>query len=215
MPRSKLAPLVLIIAVLLAAFAGSPSSRVSAAGQTCAYVFGTIEGRTVTTPAVVVVVPDSSVAIDPVRVHVDETRQEILGYTLKVPGVDTEVPGQRVYVPGISRELVPALKLTIADLNIQHKTCVSFGVTTPAVPIYIPESRLQVPGAAVEVPAVYLNILGIKKTVGGKVITLDGQTIVVPGLTAVVPPISFETPNESITVDINGTLSTAHHMAPR
>lgn len=185
-----------------------------ASGNTCVYVFGTIEGKTVTTPAILVPVPENSVAIDPVRVHVDSTNHEILGYSLTLPGIDFETEPKSIYTPGIKAE-IPSYSITLNDLNIQNKTCVSFGVTTPAVPIHIPQSSLEAPGSVVNVPAVYLNILGEKRIVDGKVISIDGKTIVIPGVNAVIPSQTVETPDQSVSVDIFGSLKQAHYMTPQ
>ncbi len=186
----------------------------NAYGNTCVYVYGTVEGKTVTTPAVLITVPDSGATVDPVRVHVDPANHEILGYSLATPGADVETEDQTLYVPGISQE-IPSFSATLNDLNIENKTCVSFGVTTPAVPIYVPESSLEIPGTVVEVPAVYLNILGEERVIDGQVISIEGKTIVVPGVNTVVPPITLETPDQSVTVDLNGQLTSAHYLTPR
>lgn len=211
MRRLLLNALVVFLGVL-SIFTVKPVSSL-AASNTCVYVFGEVEGKTVTTPAVLIAVPDNGVAVDPVRVHVDPANLEILGYSLSTPGIDAETEPQALYVPGLSHE-IPAYSATLNDLNIENKTCVSFGVTTPAVPIYVPESSLQSPGAVVNVPAVYLNILGEKQVVDGKVIQVEGKTIVVPGVNTVVPPQTVETPDQSVTVDLNAELICAHYLIP-
>src|SRR5690349_20041828 len=43
------------------------------AGSVCAFVTGTVGGQTITTPSVAVIVPDTAITTDPIRVHVDET----------------------------------------------------------------------------------------------------------------------------------------------
>jgi hypothetical protein len=212
MRRSLLSVVVLLLGAF-SIFTVNPVS-VHASGNTCVYVFGTVEGKTVTTPAVLITVPDNGAAVDPVRVHVDSANHEILGYSLSTPGADAETQPQTLYVPGISQE-IPSYSATLSDLNIGNKTCVSFGVTTPAVPIYIPESSLQIPGTVVNVPAVYLNILGEKRVVNGHVINIEGKTIVVPGVNKVVPSQTVETPDQSVIVDLNGQLTSAHYLTPR
>ncbi len=213
--RQTTATMLLSIATALMVFVGLPRAA-AAAGNTCVYVFGTINGYTVTTPAVLVVVPESELIVDPVRVHLDPTTQDILGYSLKVPGVDQGTEEQLLYVPGVSQLLLPALETSIDDLVIDENFCVSYGVTTPAVPIYIPESALQVPGGFVQVPAIYLNLVGqVERIVDGHLISFDGNTIIVPGVNTVVPPVTVETPDATVAVDLDGTLWIADYLTPQ
>lgn len=213
--RRTAATLLLSAATALMALVGLPRAA-SAAGNTCVYVFGTINGYTVTTPAVLVIVPESEIVVDPVRVHVDPTTQDILGYSLKVPGVDQGTEEQLLYVPGVSQQLLPALEASIDDLVIDESFCVSYGVTTPAVPIYIPESALEVPGGFVEVPAIYLNLVGqVERIVDGHIISFDGNTLIVPGLNTVVPPVTVETPDATVAVDLDGALWIADYLTPQ
>jgi hypothetical protein len=202
--------LAIALAVLTTAF----TRQAQATGNTCVYVFGTIAGRTVTTPGVLVPIPETSVTVDPGRVHVDETNQEILGYSLRIPGVEIEPEDRNLYVPGVNLS-IPSFTVRLNDLNLSQKTCVSFGATTPAVPVHIPASALTIPGVVLDAPAIHMNILGQERTVGGQVIVYDGRTIVVPGVDVVVPPQAIETPDSTIIVDVNGTLQAAHYMAHR
>jgi hypothetical protein len=185
------------------------SSFSHAAGNTCAYVFGNVEGKTVTTPALVIVVPETTVNLGPLRVHVDGTQQNIVGYEVVTPEVDETTPGESLFVPAVEEE-VPSLSTTIHDVSVANKTCVSFGVTTPAVPVHVPASALAIPGAVLETPEVTVNTLGVSKTVAGQVVTVEGQTVVIPGADAVVPSITVDTPEKTISVDINGALHTAN-----
>lgn len=213
--RRTVATTLLSLATAWAALVGLPGVA-AASGNTCVYVLGTIDGQTVTTPALMVLVPESDILVDPIRVHVDPTTQEILGYTLKTPGIDQGTEEQYLYVPGVSQLLLPALSTSIDDLVIDENYCVSYGVTTPAVPIYIPESALEVPGAVAEVGAIYMNIAGqVDHVVDGHIITFDGHSIIVPGVNTVVPPVPVETPDATVTVDINGALQTAHYLTPQ
>lgn len=213
--RRTAATLLLSAATALLALAGLPRAA-AAAGNTCVYVFGTINGYTVTTPAVLVIVPESEIVVDPVRVHVDPTTQNILGYTLKVPGLNQGTEEQILYVPGVSQQLLPALKTSIDDLVIHENYCVSYGVTTPAVPVYIPESALQVPGAVAEVGAIYMNLAGqVEHVVDGHIITFEGNSIIVPGVNTVVPEIPLGTPDATVAVDIDGMLWIADYLTPQ
>lgn len=213
--RRTTATLLLSAAAALLALAGLPRAA-AAAGNTCVYVFGTIHGYTVTTPAVLVFVPESEIIVDPVRVHVDPTTQNLLGYTLKVPGLNQGTEEQLLYVPGVSQQLLPALETSIEDLVISEHHCVSYGVVTPAVPVYIPESALEVPGAVAEVGAIYMNLAGaVEHVVDGHIITFEGNSIIVPGVNTVVPETPIGTPDGTVAVDIDGMLWIADYLTPQ
>jgi hypothetical protein len=178
-------------------------AQVGGGGNTCVFVFGTINGHSVTTPSVMILVPPTSVVLGPTRVHVDPVNQNILGFTLTTPGADQTVNGGTLFVPGADPS-VPSFSATINDLNVSNKTCVNFGVTTPAVPIEVPASALQAPGAIVATPEITINALGVQKTVAGQTLTLNCQVIVIPGVNEVVPSVTAATPDQSISVDLNG-----------
>src|SRR2546427_2683817 len=95
-------------------------AQVGAGGNTCVFVFGTINGRTVTTPSIMIVVPPTEIVLGPTRVHVDPASQSILGFTLTTPGVDQTVNGTTLFVPGVD-ETVPSYSATINDLVIDNK----------------------------------------------------------------------------------------------
>src|SRR5436305_5170843 len=143
--RSKIMIGVTLMALAAVLMSPAAYAQIGAGGKTCVFVFGTINGRTVTTPSIMIVVPPTDVVLGPTRVHVDPTTQDILGFTLTTPGVDQTVNGTTVFVPGVDRT-VPSFSATIDDLSVSNKTCVNFGVTTPAIPIEIPPSVLQTPG---------------------------------------------------------------------
>jgi hypothetical protein len=206
--------IVISLLAALAVFMTTATRPAQATGNTCVYVFGTIAGRTVTTPGVLVPIPDTSIALDPGLVHVDETTQEILGYSLRLPGLGLEPEDRELYVPGVDG-WIPSFTVRLNDLNLSQKTCVSFGVTTPAIPVHIPASALTIPGVVFDTPAIRMNVLGQQRTVGGQVIVYDGRTIVIPGVNTVVPPQTIETPDATIIADINGTLRAARYMAHR
>src|SRR5947209_4384716 len=134
--RSRTLMVLMLLALFAAVMSPAAYAQVGAGGNTCVFVFGTIDGRTVTTPSIMIVVPPTNVALGPTRVHVDPTNQSILGFTLTTPGVDQTVNGTTLFVPGVDRT-VPSFSATIDDLNVNNKTCVNFGVTTPAVPIEV------------------------------------------------------------------------------
>ncbi|QRK11931.1 hypothetical protein JQX13_18860 [Archangium violaceum] len=197
-----------------AAFAGLAVPSVALADPTCAYIIGHVDSYTVATPAVAVVVPDSDASVQPIRVHLDETGQTILGYSVRVPGVDAETDGQPVFVPGVSQD-IPSISATLPELNLTPSRCVNVdGVSTPAVPVYIPASALTLPGGTAEVGGIIMNIVGHPVTAPGQLITFDGKTIVIPEREAGVPSVPVGTPDQSITVDVNGTVKTAHYLTP-
>lgn len=196
-----------------AAVAGFAAPSIALADPTCAYVLGHVDSVTVATPAIIIAVPDSSADVQPVRVHLDETEQTIIGYSVRIPGVDRGTEAKTVFVPGISWT-IPAIFATIPELSVATGTCVNLGVSTPAIPVYVPESVLNVPGGAVEVPSISLNILGNPVTTPGKVIPLEGKTLIIPEMGTTVPGVEVGTPAESIVVNVNGTVQTARYLAP-
>jgi hypothetical protein len=205
--RISLALMLLGLSVLMPA-----AVQAQGGGNTCVFVFGTINGQTVTTPSVMVVVPPTSVILGPTRVHVDPDNFTILGFTLTTPGADQTVNGTSLFVPGVDRT-VPSYSATLDGLNVSNKTCLNFGVTTPAVEIDVPTSVLTVPGALVDTPEITINALGINKTVAGQTLTIDSQTIVIPGDTETVPSQTVGTPACTLAVGLNGTVLTAPVLA--
>ena len=139
--RSKIWMSLILVAMVAVLMAPAAYAQIGAGGNTCVFVFGTLNGRTVTTPSIIIVVPPTTVVLGPTRVHVDSTSQSILGFTLTTPGVDQTVNGETLFVTGVN-ETVPSFSATINDLNVNSKTCVNFGVVTPAIPIEIPATVL-------------------------------------------------------------------------
>src|SRR5437660_3546222 len=190
--------LLALVAVLMSPAAYAQTTVGNGDGEnTCVFVFGTIEGRVVTTPAIPIVVPPTTVVLGPTRVHVDPATQTIQGFTLTTPGADQTVNGTTLFVPGVNKT-VPSFSATIDDLSVSNKTCLNFGVTTPAIPIDIDTIILQTPGAEVNTPETTINPLGVHQTVDGQTITLYGQTIVIPGKHVVVPSRTIDTPDKTI-----------------
>lgn len=183
------------------------------AGNVCAFVTGTVGGQTITTPAVAVIVPDTGLATDPVRVHVDETEQSIVGYSLRTPGVDHEVAGEDLFVPGPVIG-VPSFSRTLPAIGGVVQYCVAAGVATPAVPIHIPASMLEIPGASTDVPAITVTYLGKQTTVPGRTLSLPGRTIILPGADATVPPITVETLEKSVAVEFDATAQPPSPLPP-
>src|SRR5436305_9720025 len=158
--RSKIMIGVTLMALAAVLMSPAAYAQIGAGGKTCVFVFGTINGRTVTTPSIMIVVPPTDVVLGPTRVHVDSTSQNILGFTLTTPGVDQTVNGTTLFVPGVD-QTVPSFSATINDLNVSNKTCVNFGVVTPAVEIDVPADLLAVPGVVLITPEITINALGV------------------------------------------------------
>lgn len=197
-----------------AAFAGLAVPSIALADPTCVYVMSQVDSATVTTPAVAVVVPDSDAEVQPVRVHLDEQEQIILGYSVRVPGADAGTEGDMVFVPGISQN-VPSVSATLPELNVSPSRCVNVdGTSTPAVPVKIPASVLTLPGAIAEVGAIIINVMGSPLTAPGQVIVFDGKTIIIPEQDSGIPSVPVGTPSQSITFDVNGTLQSARYLPP-
>ncbi|WP_139488787.1 hypothetical protein [Brevibacillus dissolubilis] len=202
-------PVLSALALLLSA-----GTTVSAAepGNTCVYVLGHIDGKTVTTPAKAVVIPDSAFSVSPAKVHVDETLQKILGYSLNVPGGDVETPPlDGIIVPGYSTE-IPSYTFKIQDLNIDECFCYSNGVETPAVPVHIPESALTVPGTKTLLPTISMNILGQQKLLSGYLLETEDEQIVVPEVDLGLPPLNLATPDSTIMLNLNGGWETVKFL---
>ncbi len=184
------------------------------AEPTCVYVMSKVDSVNVTTPAVAVVVPDSDTEVQPVRVHLDEQEQIILGYSVRIPGADAGTEGQMVFVPGIAQH-IPSISATLPELNISPNRCINVdGISTPAVPVNIPASVLTLPGATADVGAIIINIVGHPVTAPGQVIMFDGKTIIIPERDEAVPSVPVGTPNQSITFDVNGTIQSATYLPP-
>lgn len=202
-----------LVGATAAAALAAPS--IAMADPTCVYVMGVVNSVTVATPAVIIPVPDSEVDVQPVRVHVDATEQNIIGYSVRTPGVDEGADPDRVFVPGTEVTINPIV-YTSPELPLEAHRCVNQTVSTPAIPVYVPGSIITTPGASVNVPAIELNILGRPATTPGKVIILEDATIVIPDFTAYVPSVSATTPNETIVVHFgtNGLVEQAKHLPP-
>ena len=191
------------LADLLAPFAAH--AQLGGAGNTCVYVFGTINGQTVTTPSIMIAVPATNIVLGPTRVHVDPISLTILGFTLTTPGIDQTVNGTYLFVPGVDTT-APSFSATLDNLNVSSKTCLNFGISTPAVEIDVPATVLAAPGALVNTPEITVNALGVHKTVSGQTITIHCQTIVIPGITETVPSLTAGTPEQTIAVNLNNVL---------
>lgn len=198
-----------------AAVVASLAPAIALADPTCAYVIGQVNGKTITTPAQLIVVDPSSALAQPVVVHVDETTQNIIGYSITAPGANGGTNGSPVFVPGAS-QYIPSFSFTIPNLPLTTTRCVDFnGATVPAVPVKIPASALQVPGVVANVGGAVFNVVGNPFTAPGQVINYDGKTVFIPEMNAATPATNVGTPNKTITLDLNNPASCATYLPPR
>ncbi len=181
----------------------------------CVYVIGNVQGQTVTTPAIPIVLPASQLLAQPVRVHLDETAQNILGYSLNLPGLDLGSFGSPLFsIPAIN-ETIPSFTLTLPDLNYQRHYCVDVsGATVPAIPDHIPASAILLPGGFADVGGIVFNLAGDELVVPGKVLRFDGKQIIFPEQTGSTPAIPLGTPNMSVTFTLNASTKVLRYLMP-
>lgn len=179
----------------------------------CVYVIGEVTGRAVAVPAVPIFVPGRTVEVQPVRVHVDPHSYEILGYTVATPELDMGTEGQQVIVAGLDTG-TPGYRATLSGLHFQESACLHYGVSTPAIPIYIPEVVLTTPAASVPVPLIEFNILGQQISAGGQLIHLQSLRIIFPGYTLIIPQVTVASPEPPIIIHINGRAEEIDFLLP-
>lgn len=197
-----------------AAVVASSIPGIALADPTCAYIIGHVDGKTVTTPAQTVVVPDSDALAEPIFVHLDETSQNVIGYTIALPGSNAGTYGSPVFIPGFFQQ-VPSFSFTVPSLPLNISRCIDYtGASVPAIPFRIPASAFTVPGAVANVGGAIFNVAGNPFTAPGAIITYDGKQIFVPEMSGAIPGGAVATPNKSITLDINGTLESAKYLPP-
>lgn len=186
-------------ATVLAAASILVCARAASASDTCAYITGTVQGTAVATPAVLVITPAVGVVTTPARVVVDETTQSIVGYQLNTPLLDGTIPGDGLFVPA-HQAGIGAHVASLDQLNLGVFRCINLGVTTPAVPIYVPPSFLELPGTVTTLPGTTLTISQKQVTVPAVNVGLPGRGLVIPGINQAVPPMHVETPAQSIVI---------------
>ena len=201
--------------LLGAAVVSSALPGMALAGTTCVYVIGQVEGQTVTTPAIPITLPASQLLTQPVRVHLDDTVQNILGYSLNLPGLDLGTEGSPLFsIPEIN-EQIPSFTIDLPDLNYKPYRCVDVsGVEVPAIPYHIPASTLVLPGAFADVGGLVFNLGGEEWTVPGRLLRFDGKQILFPAHTGSTPPLPLGTPDLSVTFVINGSTKVLRYLTP-
>ncbi|ATB30474.1 hypothetical protein MEBOL_003935 [Melittangium boletus DSM 14713] len=215
-PEKTMTPRSLKRFLVGAALVASTVPGMALAGTTCVYVIGQVGGQTVTTPAFPIHIPGSLALAQPVKVHLDETAQNILGYSLNLPGLDLITEGSPIFsIPEIN-ETIPSFSLNIPLINLTRYRCVDVsGVTVPAIPYYIPGSAFTVPGGFVDVGDLYFNLTGHEFTVPGKLLTFNGKQIVFPEQSGTIPAIPVTTPDMSLTFNLNNIPVVSKYLQPQ
>ena len=175
----------------------------------CAYVVGRVGDVTVATPALVVFVSPTEAGLQPLRVHLDEAGEKLLGYS---PSPTGEHAG-RVFVQGLPE--AGATFTLLPELGGRLRTCSSLGVSTLAVPVPVPRSVLEdLPSALTEIPNLAFTLDDTSVMVPAHVLTLEGRTLVLP-LHGVPPePVAYDLPRQSIVLGPSGAGGTARYLAP-
>jgi hypothetical protein len=200
----------------VASIAGLAVPSMAAAAPTCVYVFSHLDGATVSTPAVPVTVPALSALADPIRVHLDETAQNIVGYSLNLPGLDLGTEGTPLFVlPAFGTE-IPSFSFTLPELNYNPYRCINVeNVEVPAIPVKVPASAFVLPGFIADVGGVVFNLGGEELTIPSKLLRFNGKQLIIPELDLSTPSIPVGTPQKSIVIHLDGSWQTLRYLAPR
>jgi hypothetical protein len=178
----------------------------------CAYVVGQVGGVTVATPALAVFVPPREAGVQPLRVHLDEAGERLLGYSTR-PGEGAGPDTGRVFVQG--RPEAGATFTPLPELGGRLRTCSSLGVSTPAVLVPVPTSVLEdFPHALTEVPNLAFNLHDTTVRVPAHVLSLEGHTLLLPLQGATPEPVLYDIPRQSILLGPSGAGGTARYLAP-
>jgi hypothetical protein len=193
------------------ALAGLLVGALTPAEPPCAYVLSQVGADTVATPALVVFVPPEQAAVQPVRVHLDETGRNILGYSLRTT-MDTGPDAGNVF---LRRHPEAGVALTpLPELGGRVRACSHLGVSTPAVPVHVSTSVLDLPGALEEVPDITFALQSDSVTGPGHVLTLAGRTLVLPQPVAVPETLERDRTEQSLRVSLHGSDETARYLPP-
>jgi len=179
----------------------------------CAYVVGQVGDVTVATPALVVFVPPTEAEVQPVRVHLDEAGQHLLGYSPRPTAGAAGSDEARVFVEGPPE---PGAALSaLPEWEGRVRTCSNLGVSTPAVPISVPASVFEdLPGALTEIPDLGLALQDTSVTLPAHVLTLQGRTLVLPLHGATPEPIAYDLPRRSLVLGLSSADAPVHYLSP-
>ncbi|WP_309888032.1 hypothetical protein [Archangium sp.] len=196
-----------------AAFTGLVVSSLTVTEPPCVYVLGQVGDVTMATPALVVFVPPAQAAVQPVRVHLDEAGQHLLGYSLRPHEGAASSDETRVFVQGPPEAGAPLTALP--ELGGRVRTCSNLGVSTPAVPISVPSSAFEdLSSALTEVPDLGLTLQDTSVTVPAHVLTLQGRTLVLPLHGATPEPVGYDLPRQSLVLGLSRADAPAHYLSP-
>jgi hypothetical protein len=177
----------------------------------CAYVLGQVGDVTVATPALVVFVPPTEAQVQPVRVHLDEAGQHLLGYSPRPTAAASGSDEARVFVQGAPESGVALSALPEWEGRV--RTCSSLGVSTPAVPV--PLSVLEaLPSALTQTPNLAFTLDDTSVMMPAHVLALEGRTLVLPLHGATPEPVVYDLPRQSIVLGPSGSGGTARYLAP-
>lgn len=176
----------------------------------CAYVLGQAGAATVATPAVIVIVPPEEAGEQPVRVHLDEEGQTLLGYSHRAPGEDAPTSAGSVFVAGASSlaRAVTALR------DASGRTCEHLGVSTPAIPIHVSRSVFDTPGSLVETPTLALQFGNHIWSAPAWLLPLHEGTLVLPTQRLQDSASPWPNTEPRLFVDMDGEMRTAHYLPP-
>lgn len=176
----------------------------------CAYVLGQVGPATVATPAVIVFVPPEQAGEQPVRVHLDEEGQTLLGYSRRAPGEDMPASAGSVFVAGTA-SLVRAVT---APRDASGLTCEHLGVSTPAIPIHVSPSVFDAPGALAETPTLALQFVDHIWSAPAWLLPLREGLLVLPTQRLQDSTSPWPGAEPRLFVDLGGEVRTAHYLPP-
>ncbi|MCY1073520.1 hypothetical protein [Archangium lansingense] len=179
----------------------------------CAYVLAQADTAAVATPAVVVLVSPKESESQPIRIHLDEEGQDILGYSHREPGTDAPADVSKVFVPGL-RSLTRAARALLGSSTLD-RTCESLGVSTPAVPVHVSRASFTQPGALLETPTIALLLPDRVWSAPGHVLSLPGSTLVIPAQKLRDAESLWPVTEPYLSVDIGGEPRTVRLLPPR
>jgi hypothetical protein len=177
----------------------------------CAYVLGQVGPATVATPAVVIFVPPEQAGEQPVRVHLDEEGQTLLGYSRRAPGEDAPASAGSVFVAGSSS--LTRADTAPRDASGTHHTCEHLGVSTPAIPIHVSRSVFDTPGTLVETPTLALQLGGHIWSAPGYLLPIREGTLVLPTQRLQDSASPWPGAEPRLFVDLGGEMRTARYLS--
>lgn len=178
----------------------------------CAYVLGQAGLATVATPAVLVLVPPEQAGEQPVRVHLDEKGQGVLGYSRRAPDEDEPSSAGRIFIAGAA-SLARAVSV-LRDASGTGRTCEHLGVSTPAIPILVSRAVFDAPESLVRTTTLALQLGNHIWSAPGYLLPLGEGTLVLPTQWLQDSASPWPGAEPRLFVDLGGELRTAHFLPP-